>query len=317
MDADDVCGAEQLILPDTLDSELGGPFVGQVGAPRDHVHAKRLADPCHPGADVAEAEEPECLAVEVSADCLLPAAGANGPDLVGQPPGDGEDERPRQLDRVTDDAPGAGDHDAVVSRGPHIDRGVSQSGRDEQTEVGQPLEHRPRETGPLAHGDNDVEAAQRLDQLVLVTDMVGERDDLHAGRPLDDRRCDVLIVVEHRDTRHDASRRLMSSRSSPLAIFPPEARGRSSTTMRCSGQDFLGHPTLSQVGGELVEAEIRARRTQDDVHADPLAKQLVGRRDRGDEGDRGMAAHFVFDLSRAHVLPPRMMMSDARPTTVR
>ena len=171
-----------------------------------------------------------------------------------------------------------------------VDGRVAQPGRDEQPEVGQPLEHRSRERGPLPHGHDHVEAAQPLDQLVRIVDVVGERDDLQAGGPLDDRRRDVLVVVEHRDARHGVSRRVMSSRSSPLAILPPEARGRSSTTTRCSGQDLLRHPPLGQVRGELVEGERRVTGTQDDVGADPLTEELVGGRDRGDQGDGGVAA---------------------------
>ena len=140
------------------------------------------------------------------------------------------------------------------------------------------------------------------DQLVRVVDVVGERDDLDAGGPVDDRRRDVLVVVEHRDPGHGASRRLMSSRSSPLAILPPEARGRSSTTTRCSGQVSFDTPRSARWAVSSSRVSVGVAGTQDDVRADPLAEQLVGRRDRGDQGDRGVAADLVLDLRRADVL---------------
>src|SRR5438552_2896067 len=80
-----------------------------------------------------------------------------------------------QLDGVADDPERAGDDDAeVVSRG-DVDDGIARTGRDQQPQRGKTLEHRAGQRRALAHGDDDLEALQPLDERVLVCDVVGER----------------------------------------------------------------------------------------------------------------------------------------------
>ena len=67
---------------------------------------------------------------------------------------------------------GPADHDAALLGGGDVDRGVAQAGGDEELEVGQLLDHGAREGRALAHGADDVEALQRLDDVVLAAEML-------------------------------------------------------------------------------------------------------------------------------------------------
>jgi hypothetical protein len=76
MDGHDIGFAEQRLLVDEMRAGRGGLLFGEVLAPRDHLHAESLADPCHRPADIAETQHPKRAPSEVVADKALPAARA-------------------------------------------------------------------------------------------------------------------------------------------------------------------------------------------------------------------------------------------------
>ncbi len=95
---------------------------------------------------------------------------------------------------------GAADGDAACLRRLGIDRGVAHAGGDQEFEIGQRVDNLFRETGPLAHGDDDLEALQRGDDLVGPAEMFIEHLELDLAfdfRPVGDFEDDILIVVEN------------------------------------------------------------------------------------------------------------------------
>jgi hypothetical protein len=81
---DDVGRGQELVLFDATGRGLGRALVGEVGAPGEDVHAEGGADAGDPGAELAEAEHAEGLAVQAHADRRLPAALAHVLRLAGQ-----------------------------------------------------------------------------------------------------------------------------------------------------------------------------------------------------------------------------------------
>src|SRR5580704_9340256 len=100
---------------------------------------------------------------------------------------------------------GAANEDAAIDRRLHIDRGVARPGGDEELELRQALEQRPRERGALAHGDEDliilelrrggVDAAQRRVEHI-------DRDLGFQARPIRHGERDILIIVEYGEPLH-------------------------------------------------------------------------------------------------------------------
>ena len=96
-------------------------------------------------------------------------------------------------------AAGAADDDPALPRGLDVDRDVLPAGGDQQPQVGQPRQQRPREGGPLAHRDHDRRAGQQPDQRVLVADVLRHADQVEVRPepvPGPDLRGDLLVVVQ-------------------------------------------------------------------------------------------------------------------------
>ena len=94
-----------------------------------------------------------------------------------------------------------------------VDRRVAHARRDEQPEVGQPVEQRRREQRALAHGDEDLGAGDPVGQRGLVGDVLGQRHELDVdGAPVGARLRHVLIVIQHHTT-HDVPLGRPDSRS--------------------------------------------------------------------------------------------------------
>src|SRR5437667_172426 len=74
--------------------------------------------------------------------------------------------------------------DAALVGGGDVDRRVAQAGGDEELELGQLLDHATWEGGALAHRADDLEALQRLDDLVLAVDVRVENLDVEVARNL-------------------------------------------------------------------------------------------------------------------------------------
>src|SRR5262245_14939868 len=202
VDGDEVRLAEQLLLAHVTDTGLLALLRRQVLAPGDDPHAERLRDLGRAGAELAEAENAEGQAFEIKADRGLPRhAGLHSRVLVADATG--------QLEHQADGDAGsraagrwrAADHDAALLGGADVDRGVAQAGGDEQLQIRQLLDHRAGKPRALAHGADDVEALQRLDDVVLAAQMLLEHLDVEVGgdfRPIGDFKRDVLVVVEDR-----------------------------------------------------------------------------------------------------------------------
>ena len=105
-----------------------------------------------------------------------------------------------ELRRRVTGAAGAADENTLRRRAVEIDRRVVHPGRDEQPQPRQPREHIAGERRPLAHGNDDVERLEPLDDFVRVAQMVGERlrlDVRRESRPEPGR--DPLVIIEDRD----------------------------------------------------------------------------------------------------------------------
>src|SRR4029077_8040751 len=102
---------EERGLVDPPRARGGGMRLGEVLAPGDDLHAEGLADRADLGAELAEAEQAERLALEAGADRRLPLALAPSAILARDVAGEGEDETPGQLGRRIGQHVGAADGD--------------------------------------------------------------------------------------------------------------------------------------------------------------------------------------------------------------
>jgi hypothetical protein len=92
----------------------------EVPAPGDGLHAERLADLGHPGAETAETQQAERLPLQHGAHTRLPAALADVARFGRQVPDRGEDQRPGELRRGGGvGVSGMADHDALGPLSPH------------------------------------------------------------------------------------------------------------------------------------------------------------------------------------------------------
>jgi len=182
MDGEHIGPAEQFVLGDVRGPGLFGGSRRQVSAPRDDVHAEGGADPCHPGADAAQAEHAEHRAAELTANRGLPSAGTHGQRLVHDVACGGKDERPSQLDRGLEVAAGGAHIDAALLGGRDVDGGVERPGGSDHLEPRQPLDGTAGQRCPLAHDAHHVERFQSLDDGVRIGEMVVEDADLGPGR---------------------------------------------------------------------------------------------------------------------------------------
>ena len=137
--ADDIARREELVMVEALDTDLRGPLVGEVGAPRDRAHTERSGDGREQRSQIAEADDAERLAFEQRAETDLPAAVANRRILGRDAAGQREDEPPRELDRRGRAPPTlrATHRDAQLGRRVEIDRRMVHARRHEQAKVGQ------------------------------------------------------------------------------------------------------------------------------------------------------------------------------------
>ncbi len=95
--------------------------------------------------------------------------------------------------------------DAALGRRLHVDGGIAHARGDEELELGQALEQRPRERRPLAQGHDDVEVGQPRRERGLVGQVVLEGHDLRArgqALPVGHAERHALVVVEKRHARH-------------------------------------------------------------------------------------------------------------------
>ena len=82
-------------------------------------------------------------------------------------------------------------------------------GGDQELQVGQGIDDPLREAGSFAHGNDDLEALQRRNDLVRAAEMFVEDLEFDIAldlRPVGDLENDVLVIVENcAANRHDAS----------------------------------------------------------------------------------------------------------------
>jgi len=163
---------------------LFGGLRGQVRAPRDDVHAERLADPRHPGADPAQAQHAQHRSAQLPANGCLPSTAAHRQALVDDPAGGGEDQRPGQFDCGLNVTAGRADVDAVFFGGRDVDRSVERPGGGDHLQPWQALDDGTRQRCALAHNAHHVKGHQPLDDGVPISDVVGEHGDVGACRHL-------------------------------------------------------------------------------------------------------------------------------------
>ena len=202
MDGQNVSPAEQFVFGHVDRTGFFRGFRCQVRAPRDDVHAERLAHPRHSRTDPAQTQHAQHRTAELPADRRLPATGTHRKTLVDDPASGGQDQRPGQLDRRLHVPAGGPDVDAVILGGRHVDRRIERPGGRDHLESWQSLDDAPRQWCALPHHADDVEWRQSLDEIALVSDVIGEHRDLGARshlRPVGHAQRDVLVVVEDCD----------------------------------------------------------------------------------------------------------------------
>ena len=201
MDGDDVGGGEQFLLGGVADADFLAFLGRQVRAPGDHVHAERLRQLRHLGAELAEAEHAERPALDLHADEFLQGfAGMHARVLAADIAGQFQDQAHGQ-GRGGIAAPlGAAQHHAMVLGGLHVDRGVAHARGDQEFQVRQRRKHRARKRRALAHRADDLEILQRAGgglggRKGLVED--GDVDPVGDLGPVRDLRATFEIVVEN------------------------------------------------------------------------------------------------------------------------
>jgi hypothetical protein len=178
MDGQDVGAAEQFVFRHVGRPGLFGGFGCQVRAPRDDVHAERLAHLGHSAADSSQSEHAQHGAAQLRADGGLPAAGAHRPGLVDDPTGGGKDQRPGELDRRLHVATGGADVDAAFLGGRDVDGRVERPGRGDHLQSRQALDDVTRQRCALPHDTHHVEPRQPLNDGVWVGEVIVEDGDL-------------------------------------------------------------------------------------------------------------------------------------------
>ena len=160
------------------------------------------------GAELAQPKHAKRHAFEVRADGDLPlVAGVQTRVLVADVAGQFEHQPDGDSGGRAAERAGAADRDAARLGRLGIDRGVAHAGGDEELQVGERVDHGFRKAGPLAHGDDDLEALQRLDDVIRAAEMLVEDLELDVTLdlgPIGDLEDDVLVIVENcAANRHD------------------------------------------------------------------------------------------------------------------
>ena len=141
-------------------------LVGEVLAPGDHLHAEGGADLADLGAEIAEPEDAERLALQIEAERGLPAAaGPHGVELLAQMPRARPSISAKASSAVARPAPPvlhtvtpwalAASRSMEALRLPVVTSSL---------QLGQLLEQRARERRALAHDADDVELSESMAQ---------------------------------------------------------------------------------------------------------------------------------------------------------
>ena len=128
MQRDDVARAEQVVEAEERGSQLGLELlVGAAPAAVDDLHAERARPPCRGGADLAQADDAERLALQARAEHVVhvpaPAGAAADHALaLAEPARDHQDQRHRDVGRgVGEHARRVRDEHAARRAGGHVD----------------------------------------------------------------------------------------------------------------------------------------------------------------------------------------------------
>jgi hypothetical protein len=138
--------------------------------------------------------------------------------LWHQVPGQGKNQRPRQLCGWFGPAGSAAHRDAARDGGSHVYRRVAHAGRDQQPQARQPIEQAGGKRGAFPHGDDDVESVERRRNHVLGGEPIVQRrhvDGRIQRRPVGHRQRDALVVVEERAAKSGHSRYTLLSSTRP------------------------------------------------------------------------------------------------------
>src|SRR6202051_1087806 len=140
------------------------------------------------------------LSAEISADCLLPAAGSYRVALRHNVSRGGQDQRPGKFDGGVRAIPRVNYCDPTVAGGSDIDRRVSSSRRGNELEIGKTLNDAARQRGALAHDANDIKGEQPLNHGLRIGDVVLKYGDVCAMaeyRPIGTLKRRILVIVQN------------------------------------------------------------------------------------------------------------------------
>src|ERR1700693_1601201 len=142
------------------------------------------------------------LSAEISAHCLLPAAGSYRVALRRDMSRGGQDKRPGEFDGRVRTIPRVNYCDPMVAGGAEIDRRVSSSRRGNELEIGKTLNDVARQRGPLAHDTNDIKRQQPLNHGLRLGEVVLKYGDVRSiaqYRPISALKRRILVIVQNSD----------------------------------------------------------------------------------------------------------------------
>src|SRR6516162_8649638 len=202
MNGDEIGLPKKLILLRILDADCLALLRGEILAPCHHLHPECLRDAGRAGAELAKPNDAEREAFEVEPYGALPGSpGLQAGILIADAPGELEHEADGNARGGISRGRGAAHDDAMLPGRGDVDRGIAHAGGDQELEIGQLLDHSAGESGALAHGTDDLEALQRLDDVLLAAEVLVEDLAVELGsdfRPVGRFEGDVLIIVENR-----------------------------------------------------------------------------------------------------------------------
>ena len=234
MEAYDVGTREQFVLGGARRAGGGGLLVGQVRAPRKHLHVERAAIARHQCADAPEPHDANGLFAQNEANrhAALERAGADCRIARRNPPGRRKHQSQRHLGRrrARWTAAGMAHDDAAIDHCGDVDQRGARAGEVEHPEIRQPAGKRCRERRAFACRQHDIEELELRGGVILAVERLLKEHDIgtcHQRRPIGAATRDVLPVVENGDTAplRGAHSRLRSKTSKTRAHAASAATG--------------------------------------------------------------------------------------------
>src|SRR5579863_9273301 len=202
MNRQDIRLLEQLILGYKDCARSFSGLGRHVLAPGNQIHSKSAPNPRDLRSNPPKSQNAQGLSAEISAHCLLPAAGSYRVALRRDMSRGGQDQRPGKFDGRVRAIPGVNYRDPVVAGGGDIDRRVSGSRRGDELEIWKTVNDVARQRGAFPHDTNDIKRLQPLNQGVRIGEVVLKYRDVRSiaeQRPIGALKRHILIIIQDSD----------------------------------------------------------------------------------------------------------------------